>query len=312
MNLVLNKPINISLQSKLTTVVDGFPSQDGAWDIIYFQRIENGVASGQIYRLGKCIGLDSEPGIYLGGQFLYTGNNLSPWPGATIGSPSFTSHSYGTGDRGVDWTQNILSHYQGMPDGSYTAVSGASWIGANTRWMLDTDSNIHNDEGYWEIGKEYYYSITVSGVTAGNFELYVCGSYVRTISENGTYTGVVSPVNYHRSDPNPNNPNAGTITYLYENYYGMSIHNTTNFDGTIGDVLVSERFNLQEGMYRLHVSPDATAQTPDPGDFVFFGKNNEIGTAGVTGYYAAVEMKNDSIDYVELFAVSSEVTQSSK
>tara|TARA_R100000995_G_scaffold74862_1_gene44040 strand:- start:32 stop:457 length:426 start_codon:yes stop_codon:yes gene_type:complete len=55
-----------------------------------------------------------------------------------------------------------------------------------------------------------------------------------------------------------------------------------------------------------------TSQTPDPGDYIFFGKNNKIGTSGVTGYFAEVEMKNDSLEEAELFAVSSEVSVSSK
>jgi hypothetical protein len=69
---------------------------------------------------------------------------------------------------------------------------------------------------------------------------------------------------------------------------------------------------VDETTYAVTVEPDTTAQTPDTNDFIFFGKDNQVGTAGVTGYYAQIEMKNDSIDYAELFAVSSEVTQSSK
>ena len=37
--LILKNPINISLQSKATSVVQGYPTQAGAWDIIYFIRI---------------------------------------------------------------------------------------------------------------------------------------------------------------------------------------------------------------------------------------------------------------------------------
>ena len=64
--------------------------------------------------------------------------------------------------------------------------------------------------------------------------------------------------------------------------------------------------------YTITVEPDATAQTPNTNDFIFFGKDNQIGTAGVTGYYAAIEIKNDSIQYAEIFSVGSEITQSSK
>ena len=32
----------------------------GAWDIIYFTRIVNGEQVGDIYRLGKCIGIQTK------------------------------------------------------------------------------------------------------------------------------------------------------------------------------------------------------------------------------------------------------------
>ena len=53
-------------------------------------------------------------------------------------------------------------------------------------------------------------------------------------------------------------------------------------------------------------------QTPDAGDYIFFGKNNKIGTSGVTGYFTEIEMKNDSLSSAELFAVSSGISVSSK
>tara|TARA_R100000329_G_scaffold125671_1_gene104221 strand:+ start:605 stop:742 length:138 start_codon:yes stop_codon:yes gene_type:complete len=45
---------------------------------------------------------------------------------------------------------------------------------------------------------------------------------------------------------------------------------------------------------------------------VFFGKDVQAGTSGVIGYYAQVQMRNDSTDRAELFAVSSEIFISSK
>ena len=45
--------------------------------------------------------------------------------------------------------------------------------------------------------------------------------------------------------------------------------------------------------------------------FVFFGKDNEINTSSVIGYYAEVQMKNQSTSEAEIFAVSSEVFISS-
>lgn len=45
--------------------------------------------------------------------------------------------------------------------------------------------------------------------------------------------------------------------------------------------------------------------------FIFFGKDNEINTSGVLGYYAEVEFVNNSDKYAELFAVNSEIFASS-
>ena len=64
--------------------------------------------------------------------------------------------------------------------------------------------------------------------------------------------------------------------------------------------------------YVIEVDVDATTQTPTIGDYIFFGKNNKIGTSGVKGYHSVIEMKNDSQDKAELFAVSSEINISSK
>ena len=66
--------------------------------------------------------------------------------------------------------------------------------------------------------------------------------------------------------------------------------------------------------YNVEVSidDDVNTQTPTTGDYIFFGKDNKIGTSGVVGYFAEVEMKNDSQINAELFAVTSEITQSSK
>ena len=64
----------------------------------------------------------------------------------------------------------------------------------------------------------------------------------------------------------------------------------------------------------IDVSVDSSLTKPvvSSGEFIFFGKNQTTGTSGMTGYYAEVEMKNESTSYAELFAVSSEVFESSK
>tara|TARA_Y100001938_G_scaffold150774_1_gene243343 strand:+ start:6036 stop:6425 length:390 start_codon:yes stop_codon:yes gene_type:complete len=64
--------------------------------------------------------------------------------------------------------------------------------------------------------------------------------------------------------------------------------------------------------YTISVDVDSEAQTPDTGDYIFFGKENKVNLSGVRGYYAEVEMKNDSNAAAKLFAVGSEIAKSSK
>ena len=45
---------------------------------------------------------------------------------------------------------------------------------------------------------------------------------------------------------------------------------------------------------------------------LLFSKDAEVNTSGLTGYHATVKMKNSSTADSELFAVSSEIVQSSK
>lgn len=52
--------------------------------------------------------------------------------------------------------------------------------------------------------------------------------------------------------------------------------------------------------------------TPQQNDFIFFGKDTEVGMSGLDGYFAKVEMKNTLTSEAELFAVGSDVVQSSK
>lgn len=47
-------------------------------------------------------------------------------------------------------------------------------------------------------------------------------------------------------------------------------------------------------------------------DFLVFAKDSAVNNNSLTGYYAKVEMENTSTDQIELFALSSEATHSSK
>ena len=83
-----------------------------------------------------------------------------------------------------------------------------------------------------------------------------------------------------------------------------------NSDGDnvrIGDILSIADDRRSFTVNRGSNVPPATA-----GEFIFFVKNKSIESSGIIGYEAMVTMTNASTKKAELYAVSSEVFESSK
>ena len=59
------------------------------------------------------------------------------------------------------------------------------------------------------------------------------------------------------------------------------------------------------------LTASAQALTSDP-HFIMFSKNKTVNNASMLGYYAQVQLKNSSPREAELFALSSEIAESSK
>ena len=63
----------------------------------------------------------------------------------------------------------------------------------------------------------------------------------------------------------------------------------------------------------LTITPVGALNTdPSTGDFLFFAKDNVVGTSGIIGYYAETKMKTSDSTKEELFAVTAEVFTSSE
>jgi len=62
----------------------------------------------------------------------------------------------------------------------------------------------------------------------------------------------------------------------------------------------------------LTIDQPAGQAPPSSSDFIMFSKDNRANASGLLGYYAKVKFINDSKDKIELFAVGSEVFESSK
>jgi hypothetical protein len=60
------------------------------------------------------------------------------------------------------------------------------------------------------------------------------------------------------------------------------------------------------------VTVDDSGTLPSARDYIMFAKNHAVNTSSLSGYYADVKFKNNSIEKAELFAASSEITESSK
>jgi len=87
-----------------------------------------------------------------------------------------------------------------------------------------------------------------------------------------------------------------TITSTYGNF---ETSNNINFIGTITEI----------GNSYIRVNNNATI----PQDaFIMFSKHNAVNSGSLKGYFAEVTMRNFSSQDTELFAISSEVDESSK
>ena len=68
-----------------------------------------------------------------------------------------------------------------------------------------------------------------------------------------------------------------------------------------------------DGFITIDYPQNTTILNPPPqGAFIMFGKDNRVNMSSLIGYYAEVEFKNESTDDIELFSISSEVSESSK
>jgi hypothetical protein len=257
--LALTKPINTSLQAKASDVNASTSNVDnGAWDIVYFTRIENGKQVGDIERLGKCVNIETAAGDYFSEELARNGD--------------FSTNS--------DWNLFGTSTIAGGKLNS-SGVNPYLWIFNQGNTSIVT-------------GKIYKVTYTISNYSAGKFAFRIWNGDGTANSANGTYTEYIT---------------AGVDA---SSLIGGLAWSGNSFVGSIDNLTVIEVVTVSSNQYLVDVEVDSTAQTPNDGDFIFFGKENKVNISGVRGYFAEVEMRNDSTDSAKLFSVGSEMTQSSK
>ena len=63
---------------------------------------------------------------------------------------------------------------------------------------------------------------------------------------------------------------------------------------------------------QITVKDSSVTYTPQQDEFIMFSKDKNANNTSLIGYYAEVKLTNDSTEEAELYALSSEIAQSSK
>tara|TARA_R100001443_G_scaffold33340_1_gene47261 strand:- start:81 stop:473 length:393 start_codon:yes stop_codon:yes gene_type:complete len=130
---------------------------------------------------------------------------------------------------------------------------------------------------------------------------------------------MISQVLTFASDVNTSLQIGDVVYYSPQGTYGS--FNTVNNVGTIVTFgVVTAIYNNGSTApvvppYSIVVLYDETnpaTPVPAPDDYIMFAKNKEVNSSSLKGYYAEIKFENYSTDKIELFAVTSEASESSK
>jgi hypothetical protein len=105
-------------------------------------------------------------------------------------------------------------------------------------------------------------------------------------------------------------------------YYAGNVSSSAGFNIAsqsnvvqIGQVKsIDNTTSLDDGTETTTITCEISESTvaPTTADFILFAKNFTPNVSSLAGYYASVKFKNDSPSRAELYAVSSEIHESSK
>ena len=95
-------------------------------------------------------------------------------------------------------------------------------------------------------------------------------------------------------------------------YYVSSLSTVGGFEQATDDPILIGRVELITGN-SITIDNDIPMTTLDnAGDFIMFAKDTSVNISGLVGYFAEVELRNNSNEKAEIYTVSSEITVSSK
>ena len=104
----------------------------------------------------------------------------------------------------------------------------------------------------------------------------------------------------------------GDIAYYTDNVTSLGTHNHSNYNDIvkIGNIISIDRVT-NTIVCNWDPSP-TTAPYPTSDDFIMFSKDNKANLSSLLGYYAELQIVNNSTTEAELFTIAADVFGSSK
>lgn len=94
--------------------------------------------------------------------------------------------------------------------------------------------------------------------------------------------------------------------------YYVPTNSSAQFQVNSSDIIEIGRVKTVQAMSFSCVTNLMEADYPSKQDYIFFSKDNKANQSSVLGYYAKVQLKNNSKTEAEIFNVSADVFDSSK
>ena len=101
---------------------------------------------------------------------------------------------------------------------------------------------------------------------------------------------------------------------IYDYAYYVSTASNSGFQINSNNIIeIGQITNLNQTNNTITCNSLLTpAEYPSVGDFILFSKDNKANLSSILGYFAEAELKNNSTNKAEMFAVSADYFESSK
>lgn len=103
-----------------------------------------------------------------------------------------------------------------------------------------------------------------------------------------------------------------TLTFAKEINESLQINDAVYYYNGTNTIKLGTCSTIGNDRLTLTCGIDDNTVRPTASNLILFSKDNLVNTSSIRGYYAEIELKNNSSSQVELFSVGAEVFESSK